>query len=301
MSTSPKPHPEHPSTYFVQDRSNQDELKRLHIQDQLMTEVMGGVLPEQPDPASFERVLDVGCGTGNWLIEVAKTYPTARQLAGIDVSRTFIEYARAQAEAEQVSDRVEFQVMDALRMLEFPSGYFDLVNQRAGMSYLRTWDWPKLLQEYQRVARPGGVIRVIEGDPSVESSSPALISLFALTRQAFYQSGHLFTPESDGLTSHLARLLHQHGLQGVQKRVYRIEYHAGTLQADMFIEDMERGIRTGAPFLSKWTRLPDDYEEICQRAIREMHEPNFVATMNLLAVWGNVSDTIEQNPVDSPR
>src|SRR5713101_6168760 len=142
MSTPPTDPPrEHPSTYFVQDRSNEEELIRVMIQDQLVTAGMGGVLPEQPDPTIFHRVLDVGCGTGGWLIEAAKTYPAMSLLVGVDVSGRMVEYARAQAEAQRVGDRVQFRTMDALRMLEFPTDSFDLVNQRFGTSYLRTWDW----------------------------------------------------------------------------------------------------------------------------------------------------------------
>ena len=33
---------------------------------------MGGFLPEQSDSATFRRVLDIGGGSGNWLIETAK-------------------------------------------------------------------------------------------------------------------------------------------------------------------------------------------------------------------------------------
>ncbi len=55
---------EQPSTYMVQDRSNQEEMERLRVQDQMFTQNMGGVLPEQSDPAHFQSVLDVGCGTG---------------------------------------------------------------------------------------------------------------------------------------------------------------------------------------------------------------------------------------------
>src|SRR5713101_7159473 len=132
MSTPTDPRQEHPSTYVVQDRSNEEELTRLQIQDQLVTASMGGVLPEQPDPTIFQRVLDVGCGTGGWLIEVAKTYPSISLLVGVDVSERMLAYAQEQAEAQQVSDRVEFRTMDALRMLEFPTHYFDLLNQRFG-------------------------------------------------------------------------------------------------------------------------------------------------------------------------
>ncbi len=137
MSTPMNPRRDHSSTYFVQDRSNKEELSRLQIQDQMVTTSMGGVLPEQPDPTIFQRVLDVGCGTGGWLIEAAKTYSTMSLLVGVDVSERMIEYAQAQAEAQQVSDRVQFRTMDALRMLEFPTEYFHLVNQRFGASYLR--------------------------------------------------------------------------------------------------------------------------------------------------------------------
>src|SRR5438874_11756870 len=80
------PNREHPSTYIVQDRSNQEELERLQLQDHLLTTAMGGVLAEQPDTATFQRVLDVGCGTGGWLIEVAKTHPTIMLAVGVDIS-----------------------------------------------------------------------------------------------------------------------------------------------------------------------------------------------------------------------
>src|SRR5258708_15848139 len=86
MPISPEPKREQPSTYFVQDRSNQEELDRLQIQDHMLTASMGGVLPEQPDPTAFQRVLDVGCGTGDWLIELAKTTPTCPSLVGVDAT-----------------------------------------------------------------------------------------------------------------------------------------------------------------------------------------------------------------------
>src|SRR5690349_20361610 len=109
---------DNPSTYFVQDRKNKKELTRLMMQDKKLTAVMGGVLPEQPDPTVFHRVLDVGCATGGWLIEPAQTYPTM-SLMGIDISQRMIEHACVQAKAHQVNDRVEFHVMDVLHVLDF--------------------------------------------------------------------------------------------------------------------------------------------------------------------------------------
>ncbi|HTK07884.1 MAG TPA: class I SAM-dependent methyltransferase [Ktedonobacteraceae bacterium] len=286
MPLPPEPRGEHPSTYFVEDRSNQEELNRIQIQDRLYTAGMGGVLPEQPDPTRFLRVLDVGCGTGNWLIELAQTIPTCARLVGVDASATFVEYARAQAMDAQVSDRVEFHVADALRMLEFPDASFDLVNHRLASSWLRTWDWRKLLQEYRRVCSPGGVVRVTEYEGMAVSNSPAHSRFSALSATALFQAGHFFTPTNQGMTDELAHLFEQHGLQQVQTRVCTLEYHAGTPEGERFVENNKLFSRTILPFLRKWTRIPDNYEEFYQQMLHEMQQPDFVATWDLLTVWG---------------
>ena len=287
MPTPTEPQREHPSTYVVQDRSNEEELTRLKVLDQMVTKSMGGVLPEQPDSTTFQRVLDIGCATGGWLIEVAKTYPSISLLVGVDISNKMLDYARTQAEAQQVSDRVQFASMDALRMLEFPSNYFDLVNLRFTVGWLRTWDWPKLLQEVQRVTRPGGVIRLTEGEMVGESTSAALLRLYELLPETFSRAGHLFTPTSNGLTSQLAPLLNQSGLQNVQTRAHAVVYRAGTPQGQLFHEDMKYTYRTLLPFLRKWTHIPEDYEAIYQQMLSETQQPDFVATWDLLTAWGN--------------
>lgn len=288
MSTPTNHRREHPNTYVMQYRSNDAELNRLQIHDQLFNAGMGGVLPEQSVPVRFQRVLDIGCGTGGWLIEAARLYTTMSLLVGVDVSNKMLDYARTQASALQVEDRVEFHQMDALRMLEFPDEYFDLVNERFAMSWLRSWDWPKFLQECQRVTRPGGVVRVTEYNVNVESNSPALLRLGELAIEAFYKAGHLFSPVSDGVTKELARLLHQYGLQNVQTRSIALEHRASTPEGQLFIEDWKYLYRGLVPFLQKWTRLPDDYENIYQQMLDETQQPDFVATTHILTAWGTM-------------
>jgi ubiquinone/menaquinone biosynthesis C-methylase UbiE len=286
MSNSTDPRQELSSTYFVQDKGNRDELARLQIADQMTTNSMGGVLPEQPDPTLFEKVLDVGCGTGGWLIEAAKTYPTMKLLVGVDISGKMVQYARKQAEAQGVSDRVEFHVMDALRRLEFPDGYFDLVNQRYGAGFLRTWDWPGILMEYQRVTRRGGVIRITECDYITVSSSPALLRLCQLGMAAFHQSGHFYTPQPDGVTSQLVRLLSQYGVQNVQTRPHTMSYPPDTPEGQNFAENLRLYYRTLQPFMRRWIRVPDDYDAIYQQALAEMQQPDFTAAWDFLTAWG---------------
>lgn len=274
------------STYFVPDRFNEKEITRLKLQDGLLTHSMGGVLVEQPDPSRLERLLDIGCGPGGWLIETALAYSQISLLIGIDISPKVIELANKQARTRQVEKRVEFQHMDALRMLEFPDNFFDLVNQRLAVSWLRTWDWAKLLQECWRVLRPDGVLRLTEINGIVECNSAAQTRLWNLLTQAFDRAGAYFTPGGILFDDILYRLLEQHNFQQIQAHFQTVEYHGRTNEGQLFAEDIKYLFRTIRPYLQKWTRLPDDYEELYQQAITDAEQPGFIATYKLFTICG---------------
>ena len=278
------------SAYFVQDHENVEELTRLEGQDRMLTNAMGGVLPELADPDHLQRVLDVGCGTGGWLMEVARTYPQITQLVGADISGKMMMYARTQAAHQGLDQRVRFEIMDALRILEFPPASFDLVNQRLGASWIRQWEWRKLLQEYQRVTRPGGVIRLTEA-AIVESNSPALTTLCQLVLEASFRSACFFERRPDGIIFYLVHLMALHGIEAIQTRDCALVFQAGTPEHQQFSEDMRSFFRVSLPFLHKWTRVPSNYDAICQQAMNEIQQPDFVATWPFRTVWGTRSRT----------
>lgn len=277
---------EHPSTYIVPDRDNQNELVRLTIQDRLLTASMGGVLAEQENQANLRRVLDIGCGTGGWALETVQTYPDLTLVAGIDISQRMISYAREQAESQQVAWRTEFHVMDALRMLEFPDGFFDLVNMRLGGSWLRTWDWPKLLGEISRILRPKGIVRITEQEIMHERSSQAATRINEMVLNAFYRAGHLFEATSTGLTERLPSLLARYEFTQVQSRAHALTYRAGAPETQMYNEDMIAASRTLRPFLEKWGCLSPDYEELCQQLVEETQSPAFYSVWHFQTIWG---------------
>ena len=199
-----------------------------------------------------------------------------------------LDYARAQAATQQESQRVEFAVMDALRLLEFPNDSFDLVNARLGWSYLRTWDWPKFLSEFQRVCRRGGVIRITECD-IYESNSPALTRLSEMFLQALYQARQFFKPNRRGVIDEIGPLLKRLGLQQVQTCVRTLHYRAGTPEGEHFADNVRLGYSTVVPFLRRWIRVPDDYEVIYKQMLHEVQQPDFVATWTMLTAWGEVT------------
>ncbi len=274
------------STYMVQDSKKKAELQRQVVQGQLLTNAMGGVLPEQPDANAFRRILDVACGPGSWVLDTAKTY-SEMNVVGIDINPMMTESARVQAQEQGLTDRIEFQVMDALKKLDFPDNTFDLVNLRFAVSFVRTWDWPRLLLEMQRVVRPGGIIRLTEGEISNPSTSPAFTTLSDLFVRALYQAGHLFTSESGGLTSHLAELLTKSWCEHVQVKAYPLIFRAGTPEGENFIEDTKLIYQTIRPFLQKSVGLPENYDALYRQVGEEMEQANFYATWPLVTVWGS--------------
>ena len=288
-SEQPDPRYDFADLHIAQDLSHEEEMGRLLVQDRMLTAGMGGVLVEQPHPIRFERVLDVGCGPGGWLLETALTYPQIASLVGIDISSKMLSSARAQTRALQLEERVEFQSMDAQRMLAFPVTSFDLANLRTGISWLRKWDWPKLVQELRRVLRRDGTIRLTDLNGPVVSNSAAMTSLWALVAQSFLQAGTYFAPDGEAFDLELTRLLEQYGFRQIQTRKYTLEYHPDTLEGQLFIENMRRFYHTIRPFLQRWTRVPTNYDELYQQMLTDTHQPDFTSTINLFTIWSTKS------------
>jgi len=274
------------STYVVHDSKKKAEVLRLTLQNTMITTAMGGVFAEQHNPDTFHDVLDVGCGTGGWILEAAQTYPEMH-LVGIDISALMIENASVQAKTQGTENRVEFHVMDALKKLEFPDNSFDFVNLRFGTSYVRTWDWPALLLEMQRVARPGGIIRITECEIGIQSTSQALMNLYEVGMHAFYRAGHLFTEESTGVTKHLAELLTKSWCEEVQTKSYPLIFRAGTTEGQAFKEDIMYAYRGTRLFIQNWIGVPANYDAFYEQSQRDMQHPDFSATWPHLTVWGH--------------
>ena len=104
------------------------------------------------------KILDVGTGTGFFAILLAKA---GHFVEGIDLTASMIEQAKILARGENISDKVNFQVMDA-ENLAFASESFDMVITRN-----LTWTLPnpqKAYSEWYRVLKPNGVLLNFDAD-----------------------------------------------------------------------------------------------------------------------------------------
>jgi len=109
-------------------------------------------LPDAP------RILDVGTGTGEIALRLAKLFPRATIL-GIDIIEAHLEIARRRA--TELGDRVTFAVADAFE-LPYTDASFDLVVCRHVLQAIPTPE--RVLAELVRVLRAGGVLHVIPED-----------------------------------------------------------------------------------------------------------------------------------------
>src|SRR5581483_12528370 len=114
---------EPPINTYVFDSESPTEMARLINQDRTITQAMGGPLSGIPDPSGLQNILDLGCGPGGWVLDVAFALPAA-EVEGMDISRIMVDYAHARART-QLLPNASFGVMDITEPFDLPDASYD--------------------------------------------------------------------------------------------------------------------------------------------------------------------------------
>jgi ubiquinone/menaquinone biosynthesis C-methylase UbiE len=269
---------------YFNDPESGAEMGRLLAQDRLITKGMGGLFPERRDLSGIHRILDAACGPGGWALEVAYTYPEI-EVVGFDVSRAMIDYARAQARVQGL-DNADFVVMDIQKALDFPDASFDLVNARF-INFLPVAAWPRLMQEFKRITRPGGTIRLTESEWWYFTNSPALENLNAMIIRALKLQGGSFSERFTGVLPMLGRFLLDAGCANVNYRSHVIDYSFGTEAYEGFRRDATVVFKLFQPFIVRMgVATQEEVEHLYNRMQVEMLQENFRGLMLPLTAWG---------------
>ncbi len=276
------------NTYFL-DPESPEEMARLINLDRITTRAMGGPLSglTAEEVAGLRNVLDVGCGPGGWVLDMAFAYPDI-EVAGVDISRTMVDYANARARSQGLTN-ASFGIMDITQPLDFADGAFDLVNGRLLVGVLRGGIWPAFIGECRRLLRPGGIVRLTEAIDGGASTSPAYERWQAEMAKAVERAGYGFEAPARGgdVALFLPRLLRSFGYQQVQIRAHALEFSAGTdAWADLY-HNAEVASFLALPFLVKTGVMTQaEAEQLHQQMLAEMRSPDFCGMWRFVTVWG---------------
>ena len=282
MSTSEEAQ-ESENTYFINTESAA-EMNRLMIQDKLLTREMGGVLPKDVNPATIHKVLDVACGPGGWVLELASTH-RHMEVVGIDLSKKMVDHANSRK-----WPNTSFRLMNILQPLDFPDNTFDFVNARLLFSFIPKAFWPTLFQECMRILRPGGILRLTECERPLSNSLAferwGEISMYAMDSidMSFSADG-----KQIGITLMLNGFLQEAGCQHMRHASFAIDFSAGGDARGYMYENAQLGFLLVSPFMLKLnpSLSKDELAQLTNQALKDMDASDFRAIWYYLSVWGS--------------
>ncbi len=267
----------------------QAEMVQLIATDQLFTKAMGGLLPEQPEQVAqnLHNVLDIGCGPGGWVLEMAYAYPHMHA-TGIDISQGMIDYANALARANGL-DNAQFHVANAVDPLGFPDASFDLVNARQVEWLWPVAAWPAILKEMLRVTRRGGTIHLTSVEWAGVTNSAAFQTIERLLIRAAQRTGINLIPDERmmGATVMLSRYMRDAGCVNIQERPSIMDFSAGSEYYQAMTHQWVIVFELVEPFLmGTGVTTKQELERLRHQFSIEMLEDSFRGILYMLTTWG---------------
>jgi ubiquinone/menaquinone biosynthesis C-methylase UbiE len=110
----------------------------------------------QPD----QRILEIGCGTGNLAILIKRLHPGA-EVIGIDPDSKALARAQRKAGREALTVQLDRGFAEEL---PYPDASFDRVLSALMFHHLETEEKEKALDEARRVLKPGGSLHCLTSE-----------------------------------------------------------------------------------------------------------------------------------------
>ncbi len=211
------------------------------------------------------HVLDAGCGGGSYLPLLAQLVGPLGRVTAIDFNSENISVVRERLSTWYPPCPI-FPEVGNLLALPYPDNSFDALWSANVTQYFSDVELSMLLEEFQRVVRPGGLVAVKDVDMQLMRVYPASPFLFSHLSEKSVRGRHA-TGQSQGSLRgrELRRWLERAGLEQVWQRTIMIERWAPLrlIERQLFAEWFtyltrlaeERGV--SGEDLATWHRLSD--------------------------------------------
>jgi SAM-dependent methyltransferase len=274
---------------YINNAESAGELSRLDHQAGLVMNAIGH-LPHTLRGRPFQKILDLGCGSGRWALDMAYHYPDA-EIVGVDISSTLVEYARARAKTMN-RQNVKFIPFDALEgnLSELGREIYDLVNLRFAVGWVRGLErWTKLLQRCHHLNTPGGYTMVTEGE-GLSTDSPALHRLHEIIVQALRLGGYGFPSSRQdlGMAAQLGTVLYASGFSGVAVEGGAINFSFYNPEENMAWRNSFTALiaESGPFFTTMGVTTAEELAELSVRLGSELYDEAFSGVGSLFTFYG---------------
>ncbi len=130
-----------------------------------------------------EQILEIGFGTGNSILSMAKSVGKSGKIIGVDISQGMLDIAKVKVDKAGLLDRVVLKHEDAT-MMNFNSDYFDAVFMSFTLELFSDTQMITILEECKRILRINGRICVVS--MLKKNKKPSIISrLYAWGQKKF--------------------------------------------------------------------------------------------------------------------
>jgi ubiquinone/menaquinone biosynthesis C-methylase UbiE len=272
------------------------EVVRQRLLSDLITPLVSDLLPEGADLSSLHNVLEVACGQGLFVLDLAYEHPEL-EVAGIDSAASLISDANTQACDQQLTN-ASFGVVDlTCPPFDFSDATFDLITASFLCSRLEEAEFPPLLSECHRLLKPGGWLRLMECEAGW-SSSAAIETLSGHYAQALTRAGLHPIPANrmhdlDGKGA-MRSMLAQAGFQVYAAYRYRLSFSAYEEAYASMRQVISVFFELIQPFVLRMQVTSEEaYCELVRQAACEIRLPFFEGHWHLLALWGHKGEARE--------
>lgn len=125
-------------------------------------------------PQPGERILEIGYGTGNTIVSLARAVAPAGRVVGVDISAGMRDVAARKVSDAGLPGVIRLDLGDA-RRLPYEDGQFDAAFLSFTLELFAAEEIPMVLGELHRVLRPGGRVAVVSMSEVAPGESPSLL------------------------------------------------------------------------------------------------------------------------------